>query len=96
MNFDNHGDRVTGALMQPVDILRHHGAQLAAAFELDKCAVTSIWLRPPCRMLETSAPCLAAYLWIGHIVVDVRQSFSLRVACPNALRPAEVRDTGFR
>ena len=89
----DHEVRVgTRLLMQLVDVLRHHGVQLAGALEIDDRPMSRVRLRVPCRRVLSRAPGLLPHLGITHVVLQRRRLLGRRVLRPDAVRPAEVGD----
>jgi hypothetical protein len=69
--------------------------ELAAALELHERDVPRIRLRTPCRMIQTALPGERANLRVRHVVLDAGQLFGGGIGRPQAVRAAEVRNTGF-
>ena len=95
VHLDHHLGRMTGLLMQAVDVLRHERVHNAPALERHQRAMPGVGRRGPRRMLETAVPGETAHLRIGHVVVDVGEAFGLGVGRPHALGATEVRNAGL-
>lgn len=95
VHFDDALGRVTGTLMQPVDVLRDQRVQFPAALELDQRQMSVVRLRAPGWMLQAALPREPANFRIGHVVVNVGKFFRFRIFRPQPLWAAEIRNSGL-
>jgi hypothetical protein len=95
VHLDDPLRRVSGNLMQAVDVLGDDGAELSASFEGDERAVASVRARVPRRVLDAAAPGQPPHLGIRHVVVNVRQTLGFGISGPDALGTAKVRNSGL-
>src|SRR5437667_445645 len=96
VDLDHAVARRAGLHVEPVDVLRDQGVELAALLQGDERTVPVVRLRLPSRRGEPALPRALAYLGIGHIVLQGRLLLGLGVLRPDALRAAEVRDPRVR
>ena len=74
--------------MQPVDILRDEGVELAVTLESDERPVAGVRLGDQGDRIEPATPRALADLRVGHVVLQGCRLLGLRILGPQALGAA--------